>query len=599
MIRSYEGRYSSFNEAMNALNDNSAAQSLTNSADVGGQVNVEGESLLVKTALAIVIAVLSIIVYFLKYLVSWGGAVLDLALNPNLYNFVGNDMIRQGWIVVRDVCNLFFLLALLFIAICTILKIEKYHAKKTLLMLIIMALLINFSKPIAIFIFDGSQLLMNFFLTQINGNQQSASAMYSAASKIADSVYSNIPKYFGSRLGSPEIALVYLFSTIFLFMLAVAFIVIAIFLIIRIVAVMLLIIVSPLAFFAAAIPDFNKISSGWWDAMFKYCYYGPAAAFFLLLATKLQGSLPNLGNLNMGGDAGLSAIISNMVQYLLVIVFLYASVIMSNKFGIYAAAGIVGNANRFMRWAGGMTKGGGMWGSMGRGAAWGSRTTGITGGVQQKIAASRFGKYLTQKGREEAQKDREAAMAERIGVKGAKEAREKQKVAEQREKWKKEGKTKADFDKSLDSKNSIERKAAAIELYKQSKVDDTNYAKVLDALKGKYTTAGHAIDAKDDEVMEAVKTTKKKRADLIAEYEFSDAVLNKGRTKQGVYDDVLGSIKPGDIGEQKLDNLILKPEFTSFANATYPSLPNAAQLDMAKNLNAKYAAVFKTNGWVP
>ncbi|MFH0930200.1 MAG: hypothetical protein V1814_03035 [Candidatus Moraniibacteriota bacterium] len=413
MINTYQNQYSSFDEALGALNDDSAGEALTNSADVGGQVNVEGESIFVKMALAAVIAVLSIIVFFLKFLVSWAGGLLDLVLRPELYQFVNNDMIKQGWVVVRDVCNLFFLLALLFIAICTILKIEKYHAKKTLLMLIIMALLINFSKPIAIFIFDGSQLLMNFFLSQINANQQSATTMYTSASQIADSVYKNIPSYFKGRMESSELALVYLFSTVFLFMLALAYIVIALFLIIRIVAVMLLIIVSPLAFFATVIPDFNKISSGWWDALFKYCYFGPAAAFFLLLATKLQGSLPNLGNMNIGGDQGTSMIVSNMVHYLTVIVFLYASVIMANKFGIYAAAGIIGNANKFMKWAGGMTKTGGVWG-------WGSRRSGVTGGVSQALQQSKWLRSLTKAGRQKGQAEREAAIASGLGVREAK-----------------------------------------------------------------------------------------------------------------------------------------------------------------------------------
>ena len=93
---------------------------------------------------------------------------LNAMLSPNLYNFTSEPIITTGWVAVRDVCNLFFLLILLFIAFCTILQIEKYHAKKILLTFILMALLVNFSKPIAIFIFDGSQLLMNFFLTKIS-----------------------------------------------------------------------------------------------------------------------------------------------------------------------------------------------------------------------------------------------------------------------------------------------------------------------------------------------------------------------------------------------------------------------------------------------
>src|SRR4030042_7047561 len=83
-----------------------------------------------------------------------------LSPDPALYN-LNSAFVQRGWKVIRDICNLFFLLVLLFIAFCTILQIEKSNAKKNLLTLILMALLINFSTPIAIFIFDGSQLAMD------------------------------------------------------------------------------------------------------------------------------------------------------------------------------------------------------------------------------------------------------------------------------------------------------------------------------------------------------------------------------------------------------------------------------------------------------
>jgi hypothetical protein len=355
--------------------------------DVGGHVNIgdNGENWLVTAALAPVIGVLSVIAYCFKYLLSWSGAALDLTLNPNLYNFTSNTMITQGWTTVRDVCNLFFLLILLFIAICTILKIEKYHAKKTLLMLIIIALLINFSKPIAIFVFDGSQLLMNTFLNNLNGNQQTASTMYMKSSEIANAIYDKIPKYSDNANSSAELVLIYFFSIIFIFMLLVAFLVLAIFLIIRIVAIMVLIIVSPFAFFASAVPDFNKMASSWWNALFKYSYFGPAAAFFLLIGTKLQSSLPNLGSITITGySSKLTAIASNMVQYFVVIVFLYAAVIMGQQFGIQFASGVTKWADRSLK--GGWFRKGGWPREIG---AWGARTTGaadVYKGVKKGIS---------------------------------------------------------------------------------------------------------------------------------------------------------------------------------------------------------------------
>lgn len=366
---------------------------------------------LMTAALSVVIAVLAVIAFFCKYLLMFAGWTLDATLNPALYNFTSNQMVVGGWIIVRDVCNLFFLLVLLFIAMCTILKIEKYHAKKTLLMLIIMALLINFSKPIAIFIFDGSQLLMNFFLSQITtvGGQNAPSTKIAA--DIAEFMYGSLKSQLEGSSTSPELAVYYLFIVVFLFMFAIALFVTAIFLVIRIVAVMILIIVSPLAFFAAIVPDFSKMSSSWWSALFKYSYYGPAAAFFLFLAVKFSLATGNvLPRLNVTGG---NDVIQHIIIYLTVLVFLYASVIMSQQFGIFAANAIVGNANKFMKWAGGMTKTGGMWG-------WGSRSLGLTGGFSQ--AAQYYGlptRWMTKAGRQKNQARMAARVASALGVKGA------------------------------------------------------------------------------------------------------------------------------------------------------------------------------------
>lgn len=402
--------------------------------DVGLKSALSGLSnALAEIVLTVVIGVLAVIATFCKQFVSMGAQTLDFTLNPSLYSFTSNNMIVQGWTVVRDVCNLFFLLVLLFIAICTILKIEKYHAKKTLLMLIIMALLINFSKPIAIFIFDGSQLLMNFFLSQMGqtGTGQTTSTIVAKSAQIADLVYNSLPKSnIGASDTSLNIAVSYLFGVVFLFMLGVAFFVTALMLIIRIVVTMLLIIVSPFAFFAAIIPDFSKMSSQWWSSLFEYSYYGPAAAFFLLLATKLEDALPHLTN-NAGGGVqytaqNFSTTVNNITHYLTVIVFLYASIFMAKKFGGGAGAAIVGNANKFMKWGAGATKTGGIWGA-------GARMTGaadVYKGVKGGIAKQPGWRILTKEGREARSKEKQEKWEEKVAPFNISNVRKKAKEME-------------------------------------------------------------------------------------------------------------------------------------------------------------------------
>ena len=63
-------------------------------------------------------------------------------------NFINAQPIVLGWTIVRDVCNMFFVVIMLVIAFATVLRIENYSYKKLLPKLVIMAILINFSKMI-------------------------------------------------------------------------------------------------------------------------------------------------------------------------------------------------------------------------------------------------------------------------------------------------------------------------------------------------------------------------------------------------------------------------------------------------------------------
>ena len=425
----------------------------------------------------IVCGVLYIIARFLNFLVYLVAQALDVVLKAVLYvNLVNNPMIIMGWTAIRDICNMFFLIILLFISFCTILQIDKYHIKKTLLTLIIMALLINFSKPIAIFIFDGSQLLMNYFLKMMVSGGQSFSGSIAGVSKIAEIVFNNVST---SKATGSDLAVQYLFAILFLFMFAVALIILTVYLFIRIVAVMILIIVSPVAFFANILPDFSGMSSTWWKSMIKYSYVGPAIAFFLLLSTKMATALPNIQPAARDIPPTIQKTVTDVIHYLVVLIFLYAAIIISEKFGVQFAGSVTKNANRFMGWAGRGTY---------KVPQWAARRSGVTGAVQQKIESIPFARrWLTKAGRDEAQQDREAAIAEYpLGVEGARDKVRLTRMAEINKKWKDQGITEdPDALRVLShTGNPLERATAARELAKGKHITNA------DEYKGLYNDIG-------------------------------------------------------------------------------------------------------------
>src|SRR3989338_8254606 len=94
--------------------------------------------------------------------------VLGMTLDNANYSAVG--AIKEGWAFSRDVVNLFFIFILLFIAIATILQIESYGAKKLLVWLVLVALLVNFSLIASQFIIYATNSLGILFYQSISAN---------------------------------------------------------------------------------------------------------------------------------------------------------------------------------------------------------------------------------------------------------------------------------------------------------------------------------------------------------------------------------------------------------------------------------------------
>jgi len=83
--------------------------------------------------------------------------------------FTDNAFVNAGLSITRGFSNLGFIVFLVAIGLATALRIEEYKAKKTLPLLIIVALLINFSPVLCGIIIDASNIVMNFFLEKITG----------------------------------------------------------------------------------------------------------------------------------------------------------------------------------------------------------------------------------------------------------------------------------------------------------------------------------------------------------------------------------------------------------------------------------------------
>ena len=236
----------------------------------------------------IIVAIADVLLFFASLIgnitLTLIGLLIDVA---QFNNFIDAPAVVKGWKIVRDVCNMFFIVILLLIAFGSVFHIEEYQYKKILGKLLIMAVLINFSKSIAGFFIDISQVVM---LTFVNGFHEAAagnflngfhiSEMFTFAKKGQTGTSpKDLEVNETSYLGAAALALVTIIITT---------IVVAIYLVVfllRIIALWFLIIISPIAYALSAFPgDAKKYSSMWWDYFGKYATTGPILAFFLWLS---------------------------------------------------------------------------------------------------------------------------------------------------------------------------------------------------------------------------------------------------------------------------------------------------------------------------
>ncbi|MBI3671453.1 hypothetical protein HY249_01510, partial [Candidatus Azambacteria bacterium] len=85
--------------------------------------------------------------------------MMDNVMQPQ--SLLNQEFIKAGWAITRDFANMFFILILLGVALSFIL-FPKYQLKSALPRLLVVALLINFSLPIAGVFLDAANILTSF-----------------------------------------------------------------------------------------------------------------------------------------------------------------------------------------------------------------------------------------------------------------------------------------------------------------------------------------------------------------------------------------------------------------------------------------------------
>lgn len=291
--------------------------------------------------------------------VSMSAAIFIAFTNDQVMGIFGLNAIYTGWSFVRDVFNIVFILSLLFSAFGTIFQVSKYSLKSSLLWIILMALLVNFSWPIARVIIDATNVLMFFFIPADIGSAGLFSSIQGGTN------FAQVLLDASAASGSGPITTTNLFLIIiFTFLFAIVLLGISLTLLIRVAALVMLLILAPVGFAGMAFAGTRGLADKWWGAFLKYALVGPAMIFMIALANLV---LVELGSdIGSGGSEiaqGVTGVIgasgdSVMAQtglgrtillFLVPLVFLWSALLVGGQMGTYGASTIQGYASKGAR----------------------------------------------------------------------------------------------------------------------------------------------------------------------------------------------------------------------------------------------------------
>lgn len=286
-----------------------------------------------------------------------------------------SNFIEKGWGIMRDIANVFFIIALIYVAVKTILDLSTSNNKRMIGMIIIVALLINFSLFATKVVIDASNILARVFYSNIESVDKHG-VVKPAEDGGEKSITVGLVKQFnphiifGTNSGSSisdnpgTFAAILFLSILMMGYMVFMFLSVTLLFVSRVVMLWILMIMSPIAFISMTmpgvkIPSFNF--SEWWDQLSDNAFLAPIFIFFLYLIITFgdvvkvvtgndSASIAPVGggSLNGADDATFAKYMDVVIPFILIFILLATAkeiaVKMSGKMGsmINKAGAVVG-----------------------------------------------------------------------------------------------------------------------------------------------------------------------------------------------------------------------------------------------------------------
>ncbi|NCU28741.1 MAG: hypothetical protein EOM85_03685 [Candidatus Moranbacteria bacterium] len=306
------------------------------------------------------------VIYYLFYmptsfLFGLAGTAMDYTLMYSLSDgSYRTPFVSEGWKIVRDLCNMFFIFILLYIAFTTILDSGGSKNKNTVINVVIIGLVINFSLFATHVIIDASNILARVFynpkivdIEKVENGQNVKVGLDEDYKyiKISETIVSMVnPQKLLSQetqditkgsnqkkeavskgeedgISTGSFILVTIMASIVNIMGMMAFLSIALSFIGRVVGLWLAMVLSPIAFLTFTIPQLKNVQyigwTKWWPDTLKTAFMAPIFVFFLyIILMFLESNLGIAKSAQSSEVTGLNYVLSIIIPFVLILVLL-------------------------------------------------------------------------------------------------------------------------------------------------------------------------------------------------------------------------------------------------------------------------------------
>ena len=298
-----------------------------------------------------------------SYIFALAGTFFDFTFHYSIQDgSYRTPFVVEGWGIVRDFVNMFFIFVLLYIAFGTILNLHSVKTKEMIINVVIIGLLINFSLFATQVIIDASNILARVFYNSdtIKITQGGANGVANVTPGLKIGPNGEIPlsaaivnkvnpqnliingrkavkiqdKFTGEEsdatqtegnLGTGAFILITFLATAVNIVGIIAFSTIGLIFVARVIGLWLAMIFAPLAFFSYTIPAMQEWGmvgwKKWWPETLKLAFLAPIFIFFMYLIISFLEKGLSLIKSNETTD-GMTFVISIIVPFIFIMILL-------------------------------------------------------------------------------------------------------------------------------------------------------------------------------------------------------------------------------------------------------------------------------------